>query len=94
MDSTILARILPLIPERSERAPTGSPFLPEAGALRHPERVAHLAKFLHWLSPLAELGKEDQQVLGLLNAAGRPAHAGDEADEEDEQPLEEEEALV
>lgn len=95
MDSNILARILPLIPERSARAPSGSPFLPEAGALRYPERVAHLAKFLHWLSPLAELGKEDQQALGLLNAAGRPVHAADlmgdeagEGDEGDEAPLE------
>lgn len=82
MNSNILARILPLIPERSERAPSGSPFLPEAGALRHPERIVHLVRFLHWLTPLAELAREDQQILGLLNAAGRPVHAGDGMEEE------------
>lgn len=94
MDASVVSRILSLIPDRIARAQTGLPFLPEAGALRYPERVAHLATFLHWLSPLAELGKDDQQALGLLNAAGRPVHAidlmGEEAgeDEGDEAPLE------
>jgi len=33
---------------------------------KHGPRVAHLVKFLHWLSPLERLAKEDQRALGLL----------------------------
>ena len=43
--------------------------------------MVHLTKFLQWLSPLDALSREDQQVLGLLSASGRPVHAGDEEDE-------------
>ena len=84
MDAAFVSKVLSLIPERAPRALTGAPFLPDssqaAGASRYPERVRHLARFLHWLSPLTALDKEDQKILGLLNAAGRPVHSGDAED--------------
>jgi len=83
MDAAFVSKVLSLIPERAPRAQLGAPFLPEAGGSRHPERVRHLAKFLHWLSPLEALDKEDQKVLGLLNAAGRPVHSGEAEDGEE-----------
>jgi hypothetical protein len=88
MDAAFVSRVLSLIPERAPRMQLGAPFLPEAGASRHPERVRHLAKFLHWLSPLTALDKEDQKILGLLNAAGRPMHSGDADDADLDEPME------
>lgn len=68
-----LAAILPLIPERVARLSSGSALvLPDAAACAYPERVAHLARFLHWLSPLEPLSKDDQRALGLVAANGRP----------------------
>jgi hypothetical protein len=88
MDAAFVSKILSLIPERAPRTLPGAPFLPEAGASRYPERVRHLAQFLHWLSPLTALDKEDQKILGLLNAAGRPVHSGDAEDADLEDGLE------
>jgi hypothetical protein len=34
-------------------------------------------QFLNWMSPLNPITKDDQRVLGLLNANGRPVHAAD-----------------
>jgi hypothetical protein len=82
MNAGNLSRIVALIPERVTRMPSGTPFgasIP--GACRYPERLAHLARFLKWLSALDPISKEDQTVLGLLSASGRPAHAGEEDDE-------------
>jgi hypothetical protein len=82
MNASDLARILSLIPERVPRLLSGTPFsAANPGACRYPERLAHLARFLQWLSALDPISKEDQTVLGLFNASGRPAHAGDEDDE-------------
>ncbi len=74
-----LAAVLQLIPERTARVSTGSAFLlPDAAACAHPERVALVARFLHWLSPLEALSKDDQRALGLVAANGRPASADQE----------------
>ena len=82
MNASDIARILSLIPERVVRRPGGMPFSPsKPGACRYPERLAHLARFLQWLSALDPISKEDQTVLGLFNASGRPVHAGDEDEE-------------
>ncbi len=79
MNASDILRIVSLIPERVARVPTGTRFSASSpGACRYPERLAHLAHFLRWLSALDPISKEDQTVLGLLNANGRPAHAGDE----------------
>lgn len=84
MDASTVRRVMDLIPERVARVQSGTMFA-AAVPCRYPERVAHIARFLHWLSPLEELTREDQQVLGLLNAAGRPVHAADLEDEDEEE---------
>ena len=95
-----LAAVLPLIPERTARVSTGSAFLlPDAAACAHPERVALLARFLHWLSPLEPLSKDHQRSLGLVGANGRPVSGNGEVlgDEEalgDEDILGEEEIVA
>lgn len=76
-----VSRVLSLIPERTTRAKSGAAFLVEGSACPHPERLAHVARLLHWLSPLDALTKEDQRALGLIAANGRPVQA-EEDDEE------------
>ncbi|HEX7250938.1 MAG TPA: hypothetical protein VF262_11195 [Burkholderiales bacterium] len=89
MDAATVSKILSVIPDRVPRAHVGAHFSPE-GASRYPERVRHLAGLLGWLSPLSALSKDDQKILGMLNAAGRPIHAADESGEEaGEEALEE-----
>ena len=92
MDAATVRRVMDLIPERVARTQSGALFTPGEYGCRFPERVAHLSKFLHWMSPLEALSKEDQQVLGLLNAAGRPVHAIDLEDDLDPEAAEAAEA--
>ena len=94
MDSAFVSQVLSLIPERLARMHSGLPFLPEAGASRHPERVRLVAGYLNWLTPLARLSKEEQQALGLLkdaDARGQEDEAGEREEDEDESaaPIEE-----
>jgi hypothetical protein len=84
MNAETVAGLMALIPERAARFQGGAAFELAASSCRYPERLAHVSKFLHWLSPLDALSNEDQQVLGLRNALGRPVHAADL--EEDEAP--------
>ena len=100
MDAAFISKILSLIPDRTVRVQSGAAFVPQEGNSRYPERVRHVASLLHWLSPLTPLSKDDQKILGLLNAAGRPIHAGeaeegleDAEPEEAAEPLDEEAAL-
>lgn len=44
---------------------------------RYPERLPHIARLLNWLTPLYSLTLDDQRMLGLVNAAGRPVHSSD-----------------
>lgn len=82
MNASIVSSIVSLIPERVARVPSGTAFTAvQAGACRYPERVAHLARFLHWLGPLNPVTKDDQHLLGLIAANGRPVHAADEEEE-------------
>jgi hypothetical protein len=86
MNASTVHRIISLIPERVARAQSGALFT-MTGARRHPERIAYLSWYLQWLSPLNPVSRDDQQLLGLLLANGRPVHAGDvenEADAQDE----------
>lgn len=79
MNAAAVSRVLSLIPERVARPLSGSLFTEEeASRAPHAERVAYVAKFLNWLSPLAPITKDDQRFLGLLNAHPRPDQAGDE----------------
>jgi hypothetical protein len=74
------------VPDRVARQQTGARFVPHASASRHPERVVHIARYLSWLTPLGTLTVDDQRILGLVNAAGRPVHAGDLEDGMGEDP--------
>lgn len=68
-----VSRTLALIPDRVARTQTGSLFNPAApGVCSHPERVAHLARFLEWLGPLREVTKDDLHTFGLLTPYARP----------------------
>jgi hypothetical protein len=90
MNAAAVSRVLSLIPERVARPLSGSLFTSEeAAGAQQAERVAYVAKFLNWLSPLTPITKDDQRFLGLLNAHPRPDHAGDEdAADELDGPLE------
>lgn len=86
LDEHRVSTLLALIPDRVVRQQTGVRFNPEASSTRHPERIAHIARYLSWLTPLASLTLDDQRILGLVNAAGRPVHAGDLEDGMGEDP--------
>ncbi len=94
LDAKRVSTLLALIPDRVARQGSGVPFAPESCASRYPERIAHLARQLGWLTPLASLTIDDQRILGLVNAAGRPVHAADledgigDGDPEDPAPVE------
>ncbi len=74
----MLERITAIVPERVARLPSGTAFDAQHAATAHPERLAHLALRLGWLTPLVAEDTESQQRLGLLNAAGRPLQGGGE----------------
>lgn len=83
MNAAMVSRIVALIPERVARVHSGASFnSAESRASRYPERVSHLAQFLSWLSPLNAISKDDQRILGLLHANGRPVHANEMEDGE------------
>jgi hypothetical protein len=91
MNAAMINRIVSLIPERTARTLSGAVLVyPDAAACRYPERLAHLVQFLSWMSPLNPITKDDQRVLGLLNAAGRPVHAADMEAEDETQELDDE----
>ena len=75
-------RILSVVPERSPRRQTGTPFAAKDG------RAASIARFLGWTSPLNPTSKEDQAQLGLTTAQPR----AEDTESPDDSP--EEEALV
>ena len=83
MNAATVSRILTLIPDRAARVQSGATFQLEAASCTHPERLAHISKFLGWLSPLDALTREDQCILGLIASNGRPVHVADEEDAED-----------
>jgi len=69
-----VSRILALIPDRVARTQTGTLFNPATpGVCSHPERVAHLARFLDWLGPLHEVTKDDLHTFGLLTPYAKPS---------------------
>jgi hypothetical protein len=82
MNAATISSIVSLIPERIARFQTGGAFASGTTSTRYPDRFAHLVQFLSWLSPLASITKEDQRILGLLHANGRPVHANEMEDEE------------
>jgi hypothetical protein len=87
MNSGTVTRLLTLIPQRTERAPSGVLFTPQACGCAYPERLAQLSTYLSWLRPLDALTREEQVALGLVAANGKPVQAADE-DEAEESELE------
>ena len=86
MDAAKVFRILDLIPDRTARVQSGVAFVDvRATSCVHPERVALLSEFLHWLTPIYPTTKDDQMRFGLF--ANKQAHA---EEEEDAAELEEE----
>lgn len=77
MDAATVSRVMSLVPERTPRAPTGSALVLHDA---HPPRIALLLRFLHWLTPLEVLSREEQQALGVRAGAVRPLGADEEAD--------------
>lgn len=82
MDAEKVFRVLDLIPDRIARASSGLPFTAGATSCVHPERLALIAEFLHWLSPIYPITRDDQNRLGLF------------AKHVEEEPVEPEEEIV
>jgi len=82
MNAATVIRVLSLIPERTVRVQSGAAFLLEGSRCPHPERLTYVSKFLHWLSPLDALTKDDQRALGLIAANGRPVQLEEDDEEE------------
>jgi hypothetical protein len=81
-----VSRTLSFVPERVPRVQSGSLFDPASpGVCAHPERVAHLARFLEWLGPLREVTNDDLRLFGLMTPYGKPSVDG-HADEEGGDP--------
>ncbi|HVJ12093.1 MAG TPA: hypothetical protein VNC62_11055 [Burkholderiales bacterium] len=95
MSSSMVFRVMSLIPERTARVQSGSMF-DTARVTAHPERIALITRFLGWLGPLDALTKEDQQLLGLRSSGGRPAEADGEEplDMDDDEGLSDEDRTV
>jgi hypothetical protein len=89
MNAAPISRIVALIPDRVARVQTGTLFNPAApGVCSHPERIAHLARFLDWLGPLREVTTDDLHTFGLLTPYARPALEEDaEGDSETPSPM-------
>ena len=82
MDGAAVARLIALIPERMPRSQSGSHFRGDGSA-----RLDLLCRFMHWLAPLSQVTREEQQLLGV-RAGGKVMADGDEvAEEAEETPL-------
>lgn len=89
-----VSKLLALIPARSARLASGTRFAPTGATCAHPERIAAVAHFLHWMTPLGALTRDEQQQLGLVSPGGRSADATDGADEADDAEAEVEEPVA
>jgi hypothetical protein len=77
VDASMISRIIAVVPERSARAHTGTPFAPPQAHAQ----LAQLVRHLGWLSPLNPLSREDQGALGQLSAHARLALREEENEE-------------
>ncbi len=75
MDAETVARVLSLIPDRVTYAPSGAAVLADRWNCRYAERIDFLTKCAHWMAPLTPTTKDEQRLLGLISANGRPMHA-------------------
>jgi hypothetical protein len=91
MNGAKVFQVLDLIPDRVARTSTGT-LMGDVSATScvHPERLALITEFLHWLSPIYPTTKDDQMRFGLF--AAKQTHV-----EEDEEVVDleaEEETVV
>jgi hypothetical protein len=87
MNTAVVSRTLASVPERVARVQSGSLFNPTApGMCAHPDRVAHLARFLEWLGPLREVTSDDQRAFGLVTPYGKPAFEAPLDEEAESEP--------
>ena len=63
MDAATVFRVISLVPDRTARAQSGSPFDGASSA-----RAEMLSRLLGWLGPLCPISKEQQQLFGLRKA--------------------------
>lgn len=73
MDGAAVFRLMALIPERTPRPQSGSPFRADGSP-----RIDLLCRFLHWLGPLNAVSREEQQILGVRSPSARPLGEGEE----------------
>jgi hypothetical protein len=78
MDGAAVSRLMSMIPERMPRSQSGSHFRGDGSP-----RLDLLCRFMHWLAPLSEMTREEQQLLGV-RAGGKVIADGEEAAEEPE----------
>jgi hypothetical protein len=82
MDGAAVVRLMALVPERMPRSQSGSHFRGDGSA-----RLDLLCRFMHWLAPLSQVTREEQQLLGV-RAGGKVMADGEEvAEEAEETPL-------
>jgi hypothetical protein len=84
MNSSMVKKIVSIVPQRSARLQSGTPFAPARMPASNDTRMAHLANLLHWLTPLNAMSKDDQRELGILGAQGRLARQDDDEDTDGE----------
>lgn len=82
MDGAAVARLISLIPERMPRSQSGSLFRGDGSA-----RLDLLCRFMHWLAPLNQMTREEQQLLGVRIGGKVMADGEEGAEEVEESPL-------
>jgi hypothetical protein len=78
MNPSMVSKIVSIVPDRTPRLRSGTPFAPAAAVSTHASQIAYLAQFLNWLTPLNAINEEDQRALGCLPPHGRPTRPDDE----------------
>jgi len=88
MNAATVFRVLDLIPDRVVRTQSGTA-TGDIGAASsiHPERVALLVEFLHWLTPLYPTTKDDQMRFVLFAQKQVAAEEEEEAVDLEEETL-------
>jgi hypothetical protein len=82
MDGAAVVRLMALVPERMPRSQSGSHFRGDGSA-----RLDLLCRFMHWLAPLSQVTREEQQLLGVRAGGKVMADGEDVAEEAEETPL-------
>ena len=72
MKRRTVSDFLSAIPERTARVQSGSLFELPGAEGEHAAKIAHVAQYLNWLTPLYVLTRDDQVALGLWARARAP----------------------